>query len=144
MGEDFIPKLTLFHCINAITEMPDPAVDIAEVRAVKLPCSSMVRDFILLRAFEAGSDAVIVVACPEGECHHTDGNIRARKRVERVKKILDSIGLDGRRLLFFDGLPEGDGIAEIIRGALSELEDLGPSPVTSPARKQPPVILQSG
>ena len=127
-----MPKLTLFYCINAITGVSDPAVDIAEVRTVKLPCSSMIKDFILLRAFEAGSDAVIVLTCPEGQCRHTDGNIRAQKRVERVKKVLDSIGLDGRRLLFFNALPQGDGIAEIVRGAISEIEDLGPSPIANP------------
>jgi F420-non-reducing hydrogenase iron-sulfur subunit len=127
----FVPKLTLFYCINAVNGMPDPTMDATEVRMVKLPCSSMVKDFILLRAFEAGSDAVIVLTCPEGECRHTEGNIRAQKRVERVKKILDSIGLDGRRLLFFNALPEGEGVAEIVRQALSRLEDLGPSPVAS-------------
>jgi coenzyme F420-reducing hydrogenase delta subunit len=128
---DFMPKLTLFYCINAVDGMPDPNVDTAEVKIVKLPCSSMVKDFILLRAFEAGADAVIVLTCPEGECRHTEGNIRAQKRVERVKKILDSIGLDGRRLLFFNALPEGDDITEIVRQALCELENLGQSPIAS-------------
>jgi F420-non-reducing hydrogenase iron-sulfur subunit len=126
-----VPKLTLFYCINAVNGIPDPAADTIEIRTVKLPCSSMVKDFVLLRAFEAGSDAVIFLTCPEGQCHHTDGNIRARKRVERVKTILDSIGLDGRRLLFFNVAPDGNGIAEIVRQALSELEELGPSPVAA-------------
>jgi coenzyme F420-reducing hydrogenase delta subunit len=97
----------------------------------------MIKDFILLRAFEAGSDAVIVLTCPEGQCRHTDGNIRARKRVERVKMTLDSIGLDGRRLLFFNALPEGDGITAIVRQALTEIEDLGPSPLATPVIIQP-------
>jgi F420-non-reducing hydrogenase iron-sulfur subunit len=127
-----VPKVTLLYCINAVNGIPDPAADTAEVRTVKLPCSSMVKDFVLLRAFEAGSDAVIVLTCPEGQCRHTDGNIRARKRVERVKKVLDSIGLDGRRLLFSNVAPEGKGIAEILRQAMSELEELGPSPVATP------------
>ena len=127
-----MPKLTLFYRINAIAGVSEPTVDTAEVRTVKLPCSSMIKDFILLRAFEAGSDAVIVLTCPEGQCRHADGNIRTQKRVERVKKRLDSIGLDGRRLLFFNALPQGDGIAEILRQALPELEDLGPSPIATP------------
>jgi coenzyme F420-reducing hydrogenase delta subunit len=137
VGRGLVPKLTLFYCINAVNGMPDPAADTAGVRTVKLPCSSMVKDFILLRAFESGSDAVILITCPEGECRHTDGNIRARKRVERVKKILDSIGLDGRRLLFSNATPEVDGIAGIVRQALSELEELGPSPVATPVTYRP-------
>ncbi len=126
-----MPKLTLFYCINAVNGIPDPTMDTAEVRMVKLPCSSMVKDYILLRAFEAGSDAVIVLTCPEGECRHTEGNIRAQKRVERVKKVLDSIGMDGRRLLFFNVLPKGNGITEIIHQTLCELENLGQNPVVT-------------
>ena len=131
-----MPKLTLFYCINGINGIPDRDVDGVDVRAIKLPCSSVVKDFILLRAFEAGSDAVIVLTCPEGLCRHTDGNIRARKRVEQVKNTLDSIGLDGRRLMFFNALLEGDGISEVVSRALSEIEDLGPSPINSPVTAQ--------
>ena len=131
VGRGTVPKLTLFYCINAVNVIPDATVDTAEVRMVKLPCSSMVKDFVLLRAFEVGSDAVIVLTCPEGECRHTEGNIRARKRIERVKKVLDSIGLDGRRLLFFNALPEGEGITGIAQQALSNLEKLGQNPVAS-------------
>ena len=127
-----MPKLMLFHCANAVTLVSNLAVDIAEVRTVKLPCSSMIKDFILLRAFEAGSDAVIILTCPDGQCRYIDGNIRAQKRVERVKKMLDAIGLDSRRLMLFNALPEGGGIKEIVRQALFRLEYLGPSPITSP------------
>ena len=126
-----MPRLTLFYCTNAVAESTDPNADTAGVRTVKLPCSSMIKDFVILRAFETGADGVIVLTCPEGQCRHIDGNIRAQKRVERVKKMLDSIGLDGRRLLFFNTLPEGDGISGIIKQALSEIEDIGPSPVTT-------------
>ncbi len=135
-----MPKLTLFYCINAVNGIPDPTVDTAEVRMVKLPCSSMVKDYILLRAFEAGADAVIVLTCPDGECRHTEGNIRAQKRVGRVKKILDSIGLDGRRLLFFNALPEGNGITEIVHQTLCELENLGQSPVSNPPHNSDQLI----
>jgi len=135
-----MPKLTLFYCINGIAGVSDLAVDIADVRTVKLPCSSMIKDFILLRAFEAGSDAVIVLTCPEGQCQHADGNIRARKRVERLKMMLDSIGLDGRRLMLFNTLPEGDGITEIVKQALSELEDLGPNPLVTPGHNSARLI----
>mgnify|MGYP003896309443 CR=1 FL=1 len=35
---------------------------------------------------EAGADAVFVAGCLEGECHYLQGNIRAKKRVNKVKK----------------------------------------------------------
>jgi coenzyme F420-reducing hydrogenase delta subunit len=96
---------------------------------VKMACSSMVKDVFLLRAFEAGADAVVVLVCPEGQCRYVEGNIRARKRIEWVKKLLDEIEFDGRRLSIFN-ISSGDEkvAAEIIRKTLAALSDLGPNP----------------
>lgn len=100
-----------------------------DLRMVKLACSSMVKDVFLLRAFEAGSDAVIVLVCPEGQCRYVEGNIRAKKRVMRVKKLLDEIGLDGRRLSIFNISSEDDGKAlQILQQIRSDLADLGLNP----------------
>ena len=55
----------------------------------------MTREVVLLRAFEAGADAVVVMVCPQDTCHYLQGNVRTAKRVTRVKKLLDEIGLDG-------------------------------------------------
>jgi coenzyme F420-reducing hydrogenase delta subunit len=85
----------------------------------------MIKDVYLLRAFESGSDAVIVLVCPEGQCRHVSGNLRARKRVEKVQKILNEIGIDDRRLSLFNITPgDGEATAEIIRKTLSVLEGL--------------------
>jgi coenzyme F420-reducing hydrogenase delta subunit len=131
-NRNFTPKITLFHCINAFSEggsSPLTGDDGFELQIVKLACSSMVKDVYLLRAFEAEADAVVVLVCPEGQCRYLEGNIRAKKRVERLKHLLDDIGLDSRRLSIFN-LASGDeaSATEIIRKTLSELADLGPSP----------------
>ena len=122
----------MFHCINAFSDgrsLPLSDGDDFEIRLVKLPCSSMVKDVYLLRAFEAGADAVVVLVCPERQCRYLEGNIRAKKRVERLKILLDEIGFGSKRLSIFN-LAIGDdaGAAEIIQKTLSELADLGPSP----------------
>ncbi|MCG6980161.1 MAG: hydrogenase iron-sulfur subunit [Deltaproteobacteria bacterium] len=131
-SKNFRPKITIFHCINAFSDGRSSALsdgDNFEVRLVKLPCSSMVKDVYLLRAFEAGADAVVVLVCPERQCRYLEGNIRAKKRVERLKILLDEIGFGSKRLSIFN-LAIGDdaGAAEIIQKTLSELADLGPSP----------------
>ena len=131
-SKNFRPKITIFHCINAFSDgrsSPLSDGDDFEVRLVKLPCSSMVKDVYLLRAFEAGADAVVVLVCPERQCRYLEGNIRAKKRVERLKILLDEIGFGSKRLSIFN-LAIGDdaGAAEIIQKTLSELADLGPSP----------------
>jgi len=89
----------------------------------------MVKDVFLLRAFEAGADAVVVMVCPEGQCRYLEGNIRARKRVGWVKKLLDEIELDGRRLSIH---PVNSGDIEqadrIVRQVSAALDELGLSP----------------
>jgi F420-non-reducing hydrogenase iron-sulfur subunit len=121
-------KITVFHCFNALTDTAflDEEYNIQDI---KLPCSSMMREVVLLRAFEAGADAVVVLACPEGTCHYLQGNLRTAKRVARVKKILDEIGLDGRRLNLYN-IPHGDqsAVIRIIEQTMSELAKLGPNP----------------
>jgi F420-non-reducing hydrogenase iron-sulfur subunit len=134
MEAKFKPKITIFHCVNAVRELaalPVTGSNGFDLKAIKLACSSMIKDVYLLRAFEAGADAVIVLSCPEGQCRQVIGNLRAKKRVERVQKLLDEIGIDSRRLSLFNIIPEdGDAIAGIIRDTLSGLADLGPNPAS--------------
>ena len=132
MENPFKPKITVFHCINTFPDGADLPLAESEdfsIKSFKLPCSSMVKDVYLLRAFEAGADAVMVFVCPQGQCRYVEGNIRAAKRVQFVKKLLDEIEIDGRRLALFN-IVAGDAAAavEIIHKTLPELVKLGPNP----------------
>ena len=60
------------------------------VKIINVPCSGRVDIIHLLRAIEDGADAVFVAGCLEGECHYISGNLKARKRVNYVKKTLKS------------------------------------------------------
>ena len=131
MDKKFIPKITVFHCINAFSQTgwsPAGGNDF-EIKFIKLPCSSMVKDVFLLRAFEAGADAVVVLVCPEGQCRYVEGNIRAKKRVAWVQNLLDDIGIDGRRLSL-SNIAAGDTAAatQIIDDVLKNLAELGQNP----------------
>ncbi|MEJ2365697.1 MAG: hydrogenase iron-sulfur subunit [Deltaproteobacteria bacterium] len=132
MNKNFRPKITVFHCINAFSDKRSSTLtggDNFETQLVKLPCSSMVKDVYLLRAFEAKADAVVVLVCPERRCRYLEGNIRAKKRVERLKILLDEIDFDSRRLSIFNLAPGDEAaVGEIIQKTLSELAELGPSP----------------
>ncbi len=126
------PKITIFHCINSFSESTLSyfgEIDNVDIKYIKLPCSGMIKDVYLLRAFEAGADAVIVMVCPEGKCRFVEGNIRAKKRIKRTKSLLDEIELDGERLSMFNISPKDkDEAAKIIKDTLSKLKDLGPNP----------------
>ena len=132
MDLDYTPSITLFHCINTLDEgdiLFSGGEEKYHLKSIKLPCSGMVKDVFLLRAFEAGADAVIVLVCPEDQCRHVEGSIRAKKRIEWTQDLLDKIGLDGRRLAIFN-MSSGDETAgaEIIRKIIRGLDDLGPNP----------------
>ena len=132
MDPSFKPKITVFHCINTLFEKAPGSAgdkDNFQVQAVKMPCSGMVRDVVLLKAFEAGADAVVVLVCPEERCRYVQGSIRARKRVEWVQGLLDEIGLSGQRLSIFNLSSEDPAAAaEIIKITVSKLAELGPNP----------------
>lgn len=132
MNTDYKPKITLFHCINSFNEassLPLNGRDDVEMNIVKLACSSMIKDIVLLKAFEAGADGVLVMVCPEEQCRYVEGSIRAKKRVQWVKSLLDEIGLDGRRLSICTMfLHDADSPEQIIQETLAVLNDLGPNP----------------
>jgi coenzyme F420-reducing hydrogenase delta subunit len=132
MGQGFKAKITVFHCINTFGEgdaSPLAGGDKYESKFVKLPCSSMVKDVFLLRAFEAGADAVVVLVCPDGACRYVEGNLRAKKRVRWVQALLDDIGLNGKRLSLFNLQPGDAGAANrIVQDVLGKVAVLGRNP----------------
>ncbi|HAY22745.1 MAG TPA: F420-nonreducing hydrogenase [Desulfobacterales bacterium] len=102
----------------------------ANIEIIKVPCSGRVDIIHLLLAFEQGADGVIVAGCLEGDCHYQVGNLRARKRVQRVKEILDRVGLSGARLEMYNlSAGMGSRFAEIAREMNVRVLELGPSPI---------------
>ena len=132
MNKKFKAKITVFYCINTFGNGGPVSLtdgEECEFRLVKLACSSMVKDVFLLRAFEAGADAVIVLVCPEGQCRYVEGNLRAYKRVMWVKKLLDEIGIDGNRLSLVNLSSEDkEAAAQIVEKVRADLIERGPSP----------------
>ena len=134
MAEIFIPRITLFHCINAFGDAAALGLsnkDSCKIKTIEMACSSMVKDVFLLRAFEAGADGVIVLVCPEGQCRYLEGNLRAKKRIGWVQHLLDEIGLDGRRLVLENVAP-GDAVNQTVDHAVKNLAELGPNPAACP------------
>ena len=66
------------------------------LRIIRVPCAGRVDVIHILRAFEKGASAVLVLGCEDGACHHITGNIRAKERVRHCNMLLKEIGIDGR------------------------------------------------
>ena len=100
------------------------------IRILRMPCTGKVEENYILSAFENGVDGVMVVGCLEGGCHFLEGNLRARKRVERIQGILKEIGLEPERVKMFN-LSSADGplFAEYAREMSGCISELGPSPL---------------
>jgi coenzyme F420-reducing hydrogenase delta subunit len=71
------------------------------VSEVVVPCAGRLQPEHFLKAFEDGADAIGVVCCEEGDCHHLEGNRRCLRRLDHVNGLLDQIGLGANRLMIF-------------------------------------------
>ena len=102
----------------------------ADVRIIQVPCTGKVDILHLLTAFEEGADGVFVAGCLEGDCHFIEGNLHAKRRVKRVKEILDQVGIGGDRVEMFNlSAGQGGRFAEIVREMDQKIRELGPSPI---------------
>jgi len=129
------PLILAFCCESSAYAAADTAGSMRleypdSVRVLRLPCMGKVEIDHILAAFERGVDGVIVAGCPEGDCHSQEGNLRAGRRVERAKQLLDEIGLQSARLEMFNlSSAEGARFAEIVSKMSQRLTELGPSPL---------------
>jgi F420-non-reducing hydrogenase iron-sulfur subunit len=102
----------------------------SNVKIIEVPCSGRVDILHLLRAIEDGADGVYVAGCLEGECHYISGNLKAKKRVQYVKGVLEELGMEPERVEMFN-LSSGDGprFTQIAKEMSERIANLGPSPV---------------
>jgi len=107
------------------------------IRVVRLPCTGKTDVLHLLEAFRAGADGVMVIGCLEGECHYVRGNIKARRRVNRTKKILDDARIGGARLEMFNlSASQAQRFVEVVNEMTDRVRGLGPNPTKRPAHNR--------
>lgn len=135
MSMNFEPVIIAYCCHYCAFAAADLAGSLRlqypyNIRIIRLPCTGKVDIIHLLRAFEKGTDGVIVAGCLEGNCHFQKGNLYAKKRVQYTKKILDELGINGERLEMYNlSSAMGPRFAEIAKDMTEKIKQLGPSPV---------------
>lgn len=101
-----------------------------EVKIIQVPCTGRVDIIHLLNAVEKGADGVYVAGCLEGECHYRTGNLRTKKRVAYVKKVLKDLDIEPERVEMFNlSSAQGQRFAEIAREMVARIQALGPTPL---------------
>ena len=99
------------------------------IKIIKVPCTGRVDILFILKAFENGADGVCLIGCLEGECHFLTGNIRAKKRVEYIKSLLEETGIGAERVAMYNiSAADGRRFAEIAREMTEKIRALGPNP----------------
>ncbi len=99
-------------------------------RIVRTMCSGRVDPELVLQAFLAGADGIMIAGCHPGECHYMEGNYKAMRRVAFMKRLLEGFGVEPDRLaLEWVSASEGAKFQEVINAFVERIEKLGPSPV---------------
>ncbi len=86
------------------------------VRIIRTMCSGRVAPKFLERAFAKGAAAVLVAGCHLGDCHYINANYQTKRRVEKLWKKMERLGLNKDRLqLAWISAAEGEKFASQIR-----------------------------
>jgi F420-non-reducing hydrogenase iron-sulfur subunit len=100
------------------------------IKLIQVPCTGRVDILHLLNSIEDGADGVYVAGCLEGECHFINGNLKARRKVEYVKRILEELGIEPERVQMYNlSSAQGARFAEIANEMVDIIKELGPTPV---------------
>jgi coenzyme F420-reducing hydrogenase delta subunit len=135
LEKSFEPRILCFACWWCSYEAADLAGTSKlsyppTVRVVRVPCSGRVDPLHVLRAFQLGADGVAVTGCLKDGCHYINGNLRAERRVLRLKRLLDEIGVGGDRLeMYFMSAGMPDKFVESLRELYERVLKLGPNPL---------------
>ena len=126
--KQYEPKLVCFSCKFGWGYLADEEELHHRIKNwVPIICSGKIDAIHILEAFKQGADGVLILGCPEGDCHYQDGNFEARKRVLLLHGILEAYGIEKERLrieLSVD--PEGNTIPQTVKELSDAVAKLGP------------------
>ena len=138
---EFDPKIVAFCCNFCAFAAADLAGAMRiqyppNVRILRLPCTGKVDALYIMKTFEEGADGVFIAGCLDGECHFLEGNLRAKKRVAYVKKLLEEVGMDPQRVEMFNlSSAMGGQFANIVEEMTERIKALGPTYISD--KKEP-------
>jgi F420-non-reducing hydrogenase iron-sulfur subunit len=97
------------------------------MRPIRVMCSGRVEPDLVLKAFEKGADGVLIAGCHPGECHYSEGNLKALRRYTLLKRMLAQFGIEAERFqILWASASEGNLLAETVDHMTEKLRVLGP------------------
>ncbi len=104
-------KLLVIHCAESGKRALDRMTQIGyrlpeDIRILEMPCLGMISDVMLMEALQNGVDGIMAIGCRKDNCKHLDGNLRAEKRVARVRKLLREAEISNKSVEIFCIAPD--------------------------------------
>jgi len=133
------PKIVCFSCKFGWGYLTDEATLAKQIENwIPIICTGKIDTTDIMNAFEQGADGVLILGCPEGDCHYQDGNYEAKKRVHLLSRLLEPMGIEKARIRIELGSdPEGKRIPQLIKEMSQDLTKLGSSKTNVAAGKRP-------
>lgn len=135
MEKEFEPNILGFLCnwcsyagadLAGTSRMTYPA----NLKSIRVMCSGRIDPAFVLEAFRKGVDGVLIAGCHPGDCHYQSGNYKTNRRVKLLKKLLEELGIDPRRVRFeYVSASEGQKFASVVTEFVAEIKKLGPNPI---------------
>ncbi|MGD0835905.1 MAG: hydrogenase iron-sulfur subunit [Polyangia bacterium] len=102
----------------------------SNVRVMHVPCTGKIEMEHILAAFEKGIDGVLIAGCLEGGCHFLEGNLRAKRRSEYLREMLDQLGVGRERLRMVNlSAAMAPTFVARVKEVVETVKGLGPNPL---------------
>ncbi|MFQ6618205.1 MAG: hydrogenase iron-sulfur subunit, partial [Fidelibacterota bacterium] len=131
-SEKFEPRILGFLC-NWCSYVGADIAGISRIqykpnlRIVRVMCSGRIDPSLVIEAFLHGIDGVVILGCHPGDCHYTVGNLLMLKRMDHLRRVMQTVGLDqGRFRVDWVSAAEGLRFSEIVNEFTENVRTLGP------------------
>jgi len=97
------------------------------IRIIRVMCSGRIEPTFVLKAFQQGTDGVLICGCHPGDCHYHEGNYKCLRRFKLIQKYTTQMGIEKERLqLEWISASEGQQFAELVNNMTKTLLLIGP------------------
>jgi coenzyme F420-reducing hydrogenase delta subunit len=104
-------QILIIHCAEggkkALARMSEEGCRLPpDFKTFELPCTGRVNEVLLMESLQNGVKSVVVLGCRKDNCRYLDGNLKAEKKVLRVKKLLEDAGIRDRSVVMLFTAPD--------------------------------------
>ncbi len=104
----------------------------SSIRVIRVMCSARVDPTFVLKCLAEGADGVLVCGCHPGDCHYSEGNYKALRRMALLRRLIRDFGIEDERVrLEWVSASEGKRFADVVDDMTRKIRELGPSKVRS-------------